>query len=288
MPELPEVETTRQGILPYVEDQIIEKMIIRTPRLRWTISSELAQIRNEKIVSLQRRAKYLIFQLEVGYIIVHLGMSGSLRIVSDADPIDKHDHVDMILANGKILRYNDPRKFGAWLWRDTLNGFALFAKLGPEPLSSEFTAEYLFAVSRSRQTNVKSWLMNNEVVVGVGNIYANEVLFDCQIHPNLQVSKLSYSQCEQLVNSIKRILRQAIQQGGTTLQDFLQPDGRPGYFKQSLQVYGRKDEPCYRCGHLIESMIIGQRNSFYCPICQPKVKIQKKLKKSKKVPTSNE
>lgn len=268
MPELPEVETTRQGILPYLQDQVIDHLIIRTPRLRWAISRELFTLSSEKIIGIKRRAKYLIIELEIGYIIVHLGMSGSLRIVSDQDPVDKHDHVDMMLTNGKILRYNDPRKFGAWLWTATLERFSLFSKLGPEPLSNAFTGDYLFAKSRKRQTVVKAWLMNNEIVVGVGNIYANEVLFSCKIHPKTVVSTLTQQQCEQLAMQIKQILRQAIKQGGTTLQDFIQPDGRPGYFKQSLQVYGRKDEPCVCCGHLIGTIVIGQRTSFYCPICQ--------------------
>ncbi|OBW94303.1 bifunctional DNA-formamidopyrimidine glycosylase/DNA-(apurinic or apyrimidinic site) lyase [Gallibacterium salpingitidis] len=268
MPELPEVETTRQGILPYTQDQIIKHIVVRTPRLRWVISKTLSEIKNERIIKVSRRAKYLIFHLELGYIIVHLGMSGSLRLVSEDDTVDKHDHVDMVLSNGKILRYNDPRKFGAWLWTESLEDFSLFEKLGPEPLSSLFTGEYLFKVSRNRKTKVKSWLMNNEIVVGVGNIYANEVLFDCRIHPNLAVNELTQEQCHLLAESIKRILQQAIQQGGTTLQDFMQPDGRPGYFKQALNVYGRKNEPCIRCGHPIETVVIGQRSSFYCPICQ--------------------
>ncbi|MFC0322623.1 bifunctional DNA-formamidopyrimidine glycosylase/DNA-(apurinic or apyrimidinic site) lyase [Gallibacterium melopsittaci] len=275
MPELPEVETTRQGILPYLQDQVIDHVIIRTPRLRWTISQTLFNLKSERIITVKRRAKYLIFQLELGYIVVHLGMSGSLRIVSAQDPVYKHDHIDLVLSNGKILRYNDPRKFGAWLWTASLDDFSLFNKLGPEPLSDAFTAEYLFSMSRKRHTKVKSWLMNNAVVVGVGNIYANEVLFSCGIHPAVEVAQLTKQQCELLVCNIKQILQQAIKQGGTTLQDFIQPDGRPGYFKQSLKVYGRKGEPCHCCGHPIESQIIGQRNSFYCPICQPFCNSQK-------------
>ncbi|MFC0308831.1 bifunctional DNA-formamidopyrimidine glycosylase/DNA-(apurinic or apyrimidinic site) lyase [Gallibacterium trehalosifermentans] len=268
MPELPEVETTRCGILPYLQDQMIDHLVIRTPRLRWPISQMLFNLKSERIIAVNRRAKYLIIQLELGYIIVHLGMSGSLRIVSATDPVDKHDHIDLVLANGNILRYNDPRKFGAWLWTESLEQFSLFEKLGPEPLSEAFTGEYLFSISRKRHTAVKSWLMNNAVVVGVGNIYANEVLFRCKIHPMTEVAALSIVQCESLASQIKSILQQAIAQGGTTLQDFVQPDGRPGYFKQALNVYGRKNEPCVDCGAPIESLMIGQRNSFYCPICQ--------------------
>ncbi|KGQ34246.1 formamidopyrimidine-DNA glycosylase [Gallibacterium genomosp. 2] len=282
MPELPEVETTRKGIQPYTKHQRIVKLIIRTEKLRWIVSKELYQIENEEILDVQRRAKYLIFQLECGYIIVHLGMSGSLRIVTAKDEIDKHDHIDMILSNGKILRYNDPRKFGAWLWVDSIQHFSLFSKLAPEPLSEEFNGEYLYQKSRNRHTAVKSWLMNNAVVVGVGNIYANEVLFNCGIYPNDPVSSLSKEDCERLVANIKQTLQQAIKQGGTTLQDFIQPDGRPGYFQQSLNVYGRKGENCPTCGHLIEMVTIGQRSSFYCPICQP-VRISKNSTKIEKI-----
>lgn len=269
MPELPEVETAKNGIRPYVEGCKIEKITIRTPKLRWTISQELYHLSQEKIEKISRRAKYLIFHLQYGYIIVHLGMSGSLRIVEPSHTASKHDHVDVTLDNGKILRYNDPRKFGAWLWTDNIAEFALFQKLGPEPLSEQFNADYLWQKSRQKNTALKTFLMNNQFVVGVGNIYANESLFQCGLHPNLPAEKLSYAQAEQLVDIIKNILETAIKQGGTTLQDFLQPDGRPGYFAQKLQVYGRKNEPCIKCGHPIESMFIGQRNSFYCPLCQP-------------------
>lgn len=284
MPELPEVETTRKGIQPYTKHQQIVKLVIRTEKLRWVVSKELYQIENEEILDVQRRAKYLIFQLEYGYIILHLGMSGSLRVVTAKDAIDKHDHIDMVLSNGKILRYNDPRKFGAWLWTDSIEHFPLFSKLAPEPLSNEFNGEYLYQKSRNRHTAVKSWLMNNAVVVGVGNIYANEVLFNCGIYPNAPVSSLSKEDCERLVANIKQTLQQAIKQGGTTLQDFIQPDGRPGYFQQSLNVYGRKGENCPTCGHLIEMVTIGQRSSFYCPICQPirSTKYSTKIEKIKK------
>ena len=220
MPELPEVETALRGVTPYLKDFTIEKIVVRQPQLRWVVSRELTTLKNVKILDTSRRAKYLIIHTEKGYIIGHLGMSGSVRIVPHDSPIDKHDHLDIVMNNGKLLRYNDPRRFGAWLWTENLDDFHLFLKLGPEPLSDEFNAEYLFKKSRKKSTALKTFL--------------------------------------------------AITQGGTTLKDFLQPDGRPGYFAQELLVYGNKDKPCPKCGTKIESMIIGQRNSFYCPHCQKK------------------
>lgn len=268
MPELPEVETTMRGISPYLTNFTIEEIIVRQPQLRWQVSPELMQLKQQKVIGLSRRAKYLIIHMEQGYIIGHLGMSGTLRIIPQNSPIDKHDHLDMLISNGKVLRYNDPRRFGAWLWTDNLADFHLFLKLGPEPLSEEFTADYLFKKSRQKTTALKSFLMENSVVVGVGNIYANEVLFLGGLRPDRMAKSLTFEQCEQLVLLIKQVLSTAIQQGGTTLKDFLQPDGRPGYFSQKLQVYGNKGKPCSKCGAKIESLIIGQRNSFYCPICQ--------------------
>ena len=268
MPELPEVETALRGISPYLKNFTIEKVVVRQPKLRWAVSEELITLKNVKIVDLTRRAKYLMNHTEKGYIIGHLGMSGSVRIVPQNSAIDKHDHIDIVMNNGKLLRYNDPRRFGAWLWTENLDDFHLFLKLGPEPLSDEFNAEYLFKKSRQKSTALKTFLMDNAVVVGVGNIYANESLFICGIHPLKLAKNLTRNQCFSLVNTIKDVLRKAIIQGGTTLKDFLQPDGRPGYFAQELLVYGNKDKPCPKCGGKIESLIIGQRNSFFCPKCQ--------------------
>ncbi|MCH1906099.1 bifunctional DNA-formamidopyrimidine glycosylase/DNA-(apurinic or apyrimidinic site) lyase [Pasteurella multocida] len=247
MPELPEVETTKNGISTYLEGAIIEKIVVRQPKLRWMVSEELAQITQQKVIALSRRAKYLIIQLDL---------------------IDKHDHLDIVVNNGKVVRYNDPRRFGAWLWTEKLDEFPLFLKLGPEPLSEEFDSDYLWQKSRKKQTALKTFLMDNAVVVGVGNIYANETLFLCNLHPQKTAGSLTKAQCGQLVEQIKQVLSNAIQQGGTTLKDFLQPDGRPGYFVQELRVYGNKDKPCPTCGTKIESLVIGQRNSFYCPKCQ--------------------
>lgn len=274
MPELPEVETALRGVSPYLKNFIIEKIVVRQPKLRWVVSPELMELKDIKILDLTRRAKYLIIHTEKGYIIGHLGMSGSVRIVPQNSLIDKHDHVDIVMNNGKLLRYNDPRRFGAWLWTADLNEFHLFLKLGPEPLSEEFNGEYLFKKSRQKSTALKTFLMDNAVVVGVGNIYANESLFICGIHPLKQVKNLTRKQCELLVNTIKDVLAKAIIQGGTTLKDFLQPDGRPGYFAQELLVYGNVGKRCPRCGEKcggkIESLVIAQRNSFFCPKCQKK------------------
>ena len=195
MPELPEVETAVNGVSPYLRGFVVEKIVVRNSKLRWDVSPQLAQISQQKVTALSRRAKYLIIHTTQGFIIGHLGMSGSLRVVTAKDAIDKHDHIDIMLSNGKILRYNDPRKFGAWLWTDSIEHFPLFSKLAPEPLSDEFNGEYLYQKSRNRHTAVKSWLMNNAVVVGVGNIYANEVLFNCGIYPNAPVSSLSKEDC---------------------------------------------------------------------------------------------
>lgn len=270
MPELPEVETAKNGILPYLKGATIQNLTIRTPKLRHSISQELFTLNNQKVLDIQRRAKYLIFVLNTGYILVHLGMSGSLRLVTTGELPQKHDHIDMVLDNGKTLRYNDPRKFGTWLWVNDLEHCPLLAKLGPEPLSPQFTPDYLYQISRNKTTAIKTFLMNNQIVVGVGNIYANESLFLCQLHPAMPAMKLTHTQANTLVATIKQVLTAAIKQGGTTLQDFLQPDGRPGYFAQQLLVYGRKAKPCVNCGEAIESMVIGQRNSFYCPNCQQK------------------
>lgn len=270
MPELPEVETAKNGISPYLDGFIIEKIIVRQPQLRWPVSPELSHISQLKVTALSRRAKYLIIHTEKGFIIGHLGMSGSVRIVTADDPIEKHDHLDIVINNGKIMRYNDPRRFGAWLWTEDLEEFHLFLKLGPEPLSEAFNTDYLFKKSRKKLIALKAFLMDNAVVVGVGNIYATEVLFKCGLHPEKQAGKITKTQAELLTEMIKTELTRAIQQGGTTLKDFLQPDGKPGYFAQELQIYGKKGQDCPKCGKKIESLMIGQRNSFFCSKCQKK------------------
>lgn len=270
MPELPEVETSVRGVSPYLVGQTIAHIIVRQKQLRWLVSDELSQMRGAKILTIYRRAKYLIIHTDRGDILIHLGMSGSLGILSNANPkeVGKHDHVDLVTQHGVILRYNDPRKFGAWLWVEKAEQADLLAKLGPEPLSDQFTADYLYQQSRNKTVAVKNFIMNNAVVVGVGNIYACESLFLAGIHPELAAQNLKPKQCERLVTVIKDVLNKAIIQGGTTLKDFIQPDGKPGYFAQVLQVYGRKGQACNECGATIEAKVIGQRNSFYCPKCQ--------------------
>lgn len=270
MPELPEVETSVRGISPYLVGQKIKQIKIRQAKLRWQVSPELSQMGGATISHITRRAKYLIVQTDKGDILIHLGMSGSLGILSENDyrEATKHDHIDLITENGTILRYNDPRKFGAWLWAKNADECELIQRLGLEPLSDTFNADYLYKQSRNKTVAVKNFIMNNAIVVGVGNIYASESLFMAGIHPELAAQNLKPKQCERLVNVIKSVLNKAILQGGTTLKDFIQPDGKPGYFAQVLQVYGRKGETCNDCGSIIEAKIIGQRNSFFCPKCQ--------------------
>ena len=268
MPELPEVETSRRGIEPHLVGETILHAVVRNSRLRWPVSEEIHALSDQPVLSVQRRAKYLLLELPTGWIIIHLGMSGSLRILPEALPAAKHDHVDLVMSNGKVLRYTDPRRFGAWLWSNDLQGSNVLAHLGPEPLSEEFNGEYLFAKSRGKRTAIKPWLMDNKVVVGVGNIYASESLFTAGILPDRPAMSLSEAQAGLLATTIKAVLLRSIEQGGTTLRDFLQSDGKPGYFAQQLQVYGRAGEPCRVCGTPVVSGKHGQRSTYWCPHCQ--------------------
>jgi len=269
MPELPEVETTRRGITPYVEGQRVELIIIRQPKLRWQVPDSLHQLEGQTINGVTRRAKYLLLHATNGCVILHLGMSGSLRVIDKNLKAEKHDHVDIILATGKALRLHDPRRFGAVLWtqNDPLH-HKLLVKLGPEPLSDAFHAQLLYKTSRKRRVSVKQFIMNAHIVVGVGNIYASEALFMARISPQVVVGKISLVRYEALVNAIKTVLIAAIKQGGTTLRDFVQAEGKPGYFQQQLSVYGRAGEQCIVCGVFIKKITQGQRSSFYCPQCQ--------------------
>lgn len=268
MPELPEVETSRRGIEPHLVGATILHAIVRNARLRWPVSHEIHSLSDQPVLSVQRRAKYLLLELPKGWIIIHLGMSGSLRVLPEELPPAKHDHVDLVMSNGKILRYTDPRRFGAWLWSSDLTASNVLAHLGPEPLSDAFSAEYLFEKSRGKKTPVKPWLMDNKLVVGVGNIYASESLFAAGIIPDRPAQALTQEEAALLVKTIKAVLLRSIEQGGTTLRDFLQTDGKPGYFAQELQVYGRAGEPCRVCGTPILSSKHAQRSTFYCPQCQ--------------------
>lgn len=270
MPELPEVETTLRGIAPHLQDQTVSDVVIRNARLRWPIPNDLpALLRGHTVRSLQRRAKYLLIAFEHGTLVLHLGMSGSLRILPHGTPPEKHDHFDLIMRNGELMRLRDPRRFGAVLWHtgDALQ-HTLLAHLGPEPLSSTFDATHLYRAMRTRSAALKLVIMDSSVVVGVGNIYANEALFRAGIKPQLPANKLSKARSETLVHSIQGVLREAIEKGGSSLRDFIHSDGSSGYFQQHYFVYGRKDEMCKQCGTPIKHIKQGQRASFYCPHCQ--------------------
>ncbi|PCS23150.1 bifunctional DNA-formamidopyrimidine glycosylase/DNA-(apurinic or apyrimidinic site) lyase [Candidatus Enterovibrio escicola] len=269
MPELPEIEVSRIGIKPYVEGQTVTKLEVRQPKLRWPVPDSIYDIEGQVIRSLKRRAKYLILETNIGYALIHFGMSGSLRILPESSVPGRHDHVDLHLSSGTVIRYNDPRRFGAWLWQAKQGKrLQVLENLGPEPLTDAFTSEYLFVKSRNRCTTIKEFIMNNSIVVGVGNIYASESLFMSKIHPKRQARKLTSEEIEIVVESIKVVLTTAIQQGGTTLKDYTQPNGKLGYFFQELQVYGRTGKPCLVCNNTLESIKIGQRNTVFCSHCQ--------------------
>ncbi len=268
MPELPEVEVSRLGISPHLIGETIDTMTLRAPKLRWPIPQELLRLEGQVITAIHRRAKYLQIETSIGSAIVHLGMSGTLRVLDADFPPAKHDHVDLKLKNGKVLRYNDPRRFGAWLWCEVGESHPVLEGMGPEPLTDAFSSDYMQEKAKGRRTKVKQFIMDNKIVVGVGNIYANESLFSSRIHPTRGAGTLTQSEWQQLVADIKATLATAIKQGGTTLKDFAQADGKPGYFAQELQVYGRAGEPCPACDEPLEELKIGQRNTFFCSHCQ--------------------
>ena len=273
MPELPEVETTRSGLASHVIDAVVKKVIVRESRLRWPIPSSLAaKLKGLRIEGLSRRGKYLLFATVDGWLMVHLGMSGSLRLENKDNAPKKHDHVDICLDNGFIVRYCDPRRFGSMLWIDrgesTKPQHKLLDHLGPEPLSDEFDGDWLYDRSRKRKSAIKALIMDSKQVVGVGNIYANEALFYAGIRPTKAAGKVNRAAYQSLAQHIKQVLSRAIEQGGTTLQDFIGSDGQPGYFKQSLMVYGRGGEPCQVCDQELKEIKLGQRATVYCPHCQ--------------------
>lgn len=270
MPELPEVETSRRGIEPYVIGHKIQTVIVRQHQLRWKIDRQLPQILSgQTFHTVARRGKYLLLHTSSGTLIIHLGMSGSLRILAKDHVAQKHDHVDIIFANDKCLRFTDPRRFGAVLWteHDPIT-HPLLKKLGIEPLEQEFSGDYLYRLARNRNIAVKLFIMNHQIVVGVGNIYANEALFDAKISPKLSAKKITLAQYQQLAKSIKKILQAAIRQGGTTLRNFLSGEGKPGYFIQHLKVYGRGGLACTKCKTKLKEIRLGQRSTVYCIQCQ--------------------
>ncbi len=269
MPELPEVETTRAGLAPHVAGRRVRALTLRRPDLRWPIPSEIAGLLpGQRIEAVRRRAKYLLFDTAAGSALVHLGMSGSLRVLPADTPVRAHDHVDILLDSGRLLRFNDPRRFGCLLWQAAGEVHPLLRGLGPEPLSDAFDGDHLFTRSRGRSAPVKAFLMDQRIVVGVGNIYAAEALHAAGISPLRAAGRVSRGRYRLLAEAVKRILAHAIARGGTTLRDFLAPDGAPGYFEQELSAYGRGGEPCPRCGRLLRQASIGQRATVWCGHCQ--------------------
>lgn len=270
MPELPEVETARRGIEPHLLGRIVTAVTVRERRLRWPVPHALArELTGQAIRSVTRRAKYLLLNTAAGTAILHLGMSGSLRVLAADTPPLKHDHVDLVLDSGRLLRLRDPRRFGTILWtRGDAQRHALLKDLGPEPLEDGFDGDYLFARSRGRKLAVKLFIMDSHVVVGVGNIYASEALFMAAIRPGKAAGRVSRAEYAALAKAIKKVLAASIEAGGTTLRDFMREDGEPGYFLQRLRVYDREGKPCYRCGAPIKQTVTGQRSTYYCPSCQ--------------------
>ncbi len=269
MPELPEVETTRSGIEPHSVGRKVEEVIVREGRLRWPVPHDLPEhLVGQRIESVERRAKYLLLRTAAGTVLMHLGMSGSLRVIEAGEPPLYHDHIDIRFDDGRALRFNDPRRFGCCLWLAPGESHPLLQTLGPEPLSDEFDGELLYRRSRGRRGPVKSFIMDGKVVVGVGNIYANESLFLAGIRPDRAAGRISRARYDALAENIKQVLTSAITQGGTTLRDFVGGDGKPGYFAQQLFVYGRGGQPCKRCGGTLREVRLGQRSTVYCVACQ--------------------
>jgi len=270
MPELPEVETSLRGIAPHLQGRRILRLEARERRLRWPVPESVdAAVAGQRITALSRRAKYLLLELEHGALILHLGMSGSLRVLPASTPAGPHDHIDLVLDDGHCLRLRDPRRFGSLhLAQPTVEAHPLLAQLGPEPLSPAFDGAYLHRLSRGRRAPVKTFIMDSHIVVGVGNIYASEALHRAGIHPHRPAGRIALPRYERLAAAIKTVLAAAIAEGGTSLRDFVQEDGNPGYFARELKVYGRAGLPCPGCGEPVRIQRIGQRSSFYCPRCQ--------------------
>ena len=270
MPELPEVETTRRGLAPHLEGHTIARVGIHAPKLRWAIPTELAALLPGRAIRrIERRGKYLLFDCEAGWLLVHLGMSGSLRVVPTTTARGPYDHFELTLDNGQALRLRDPRRFGAVLWAgSTPMTHPLLAPMGVEPMTPDFTADYLYQHTRSRSAAIKQVIMDSHLVVGVGNIYASEALFGAGIRPQTPAHKLSRPRCARLVEAINATLTRAIASGGSTLRDFVRVDGEPGYFQLEVFVYGRAGEPCRRCGTPVRQIKQGQRSTFYCAVCQ--------------------
>jgi len=269
MPELPEVETTLRGVSPHLLGHTVRELIVQERRLRWPVPDDLIEIEGTPILSGSRRGKYLLFATARGTLLIHLGMSGSLRVLAPSIPWRKHDHLAFRLDSGMELRFHDPRRFGTvqWIHGDPC-AHPLLKDLGPEPLSTDFTARHLFDLSRGRSASIKSFIMDSHIVVGVGNIYACEALFMAGIRPTLAAGKVSLPRFVKLVKTIQEVLTASIEMGGTTLRDFLNESGEPGYFKQTLHVYDREDQPCRICGTPVKRIVQTNRSTFLCPKCQ--------------------
>jgi formamidopyrimidine-DNA glycosylase len=270
MPELPEVETALRGIAPHLTGARIECLVVRQRQLRYPVAEGTeGELEGRRILALRRRGKYLLLELDRGGLLIHLGMSGSVRILPSHTQAERHDHLDLRLTDGRCLRLRDPRRFGTFLWTpEPLEDHPLIRGLGAEPLTPDFHGDFLYTRARGRRVPVKAFIMDARIVVGIGNIYANESLFAAGVHPHRPCARIGRTRYRRLANAVKAILRSAIQQGGTTLRDFVREDGTAGYFALDLQVYAREGEPCPRCGAPIRQRRVGQRSSFFCPRCQ--------------------
>ena len=268
MPELPEVETTLRGVSPHLVGRTIREVIVRHKGLRWPVPDTIHDLEGQKVLGGARRGKYLLFKTKLGTLLIHLGMSGALRVIDPATPWRKHDHVAFLFDSGKQLRFHDPRRFGCVLLIDDPATHPLLAELGPEPLGEDFNAAYLQQSLKGKTANIKQAIMDSHLVVGVGNIYACEALFMAGIAPTKAAGKVSRAALDKLVAAIKAVLAASIEMGGTTLRDFLNENGEPGYFKQTLRVYDREGEPCRVCGTKVKRIVQSNRSTFYCPKCQ--------------------
>jgi formamidopyrimidine-DNA glycosylase len=270
VPELPEVETTRRGLSRHLRGRQIRAVLVHEPRLRWPVTPQLdALLQGQRVRAVERRAKYLLLRLTRGTLIVHLGMSGSLRVVPQPTARQPHDHVELHLDSGSALRFNDPRRFGCCLYTTAKpRQHKLLRELAPEPLTAQFDGAYLHRITRRRRVAIKALLLNGRLVTGVGNIYASEALFRARLRPQRAARTLTLSHCRRLATAIRAVLRSAIRAGGTTLRDYVSADGAPGYFKQKLYVYERAGAPCRRCRTPIRQLTQGQRSTYYCPQCQ--------------------
>ncbi len=270
MPELPEVETTRRGIEPWLTGHRIERAVVRNRRLRWHLPAGFESgLAGRQVRAVTRRAKYLLVGTDAGTLLIHLGMSGSLRVLPADTPVFVHDHVDLVLDSGQCLRFNDPRRFGSMHWVEGDPGeHELLKTLGPEPLESGFDGDHLWQRARGRRVAIKQFIMDAHVVVGVGNIYASEALFRAGIRPGLAAGRVSRERMAVLAHAIQAVLGEAIEVGGTTLRDYVGADGSPGYFRQKLYVYERAGKPCRKCRKPIRQAVMGQRSTYWCPSCQ--------------------